>query len=135
MFTYKDSRSSVESSGLGLKAMSLLMYKHTPPPFRCCLMLVNFNQSGTLHMHLLIVISITKTMKIIQLLGLIMLKTLLLLFKSLALSLVDNGSQLLSPHHKQHICLIEKIQRSFTKHIDGMKDLQVISREIVCFEV
>ena len=31
----------------------------------------------------------------------------LLLFKSLVLSRVDNGSQLWSPHHKQHICLIE----------------------------
>ena len=50
----------------------------------------------------------------------------LLLFKSLVLSRVDNGSQLTelwSPHQKQHICLIEKIQRSFTKHIDGLKDL------------
>ena len=57
----------------------------------------------------------------------------LLLFKSLVLSRVDNGSQLWSPHQKQHICLIEKIQRSFTKHIDGMKDF--ISREIMCSEV
>ena len=44
----------------------------------------------------------------------------LLLFKSLVLSRVDNRSQLWSPHHKQHLCLIGKIQRSFTKHIDGM---------------
>ena len=52
----------------------------------------------------------------------------LLLFKSLVLSRVDNGSQLWSPHQKQHICLIEKIQRSFTKHIDGMKDLSYPER-------
>ena len=52
----------------------------------------------------------------------------LLLFKSLVLSRVDNGSQLWSPHHKQHICFIEKIQRSFTKHIDGMKDLSYPER-------
>ena len=52
----------------------------------------------------------------------------LLLFKSLVLSRIDNGSQLWSPHHKQHICLIEKIQRSFTKHIDGMKDLSYPER-------
>ena len=43
--------------------------------------------------------------------------------KSLVLSRVDNGSQLWSPHQKQHICLIEKIQRSFTKHIDGRQAL------------
>ena len=52
----------------------------------------------------------------------------LLLFKSLVLFRVDNGSQLWSPHHKQHICLIEKIQHSFTKHIDGMKDLSYPER-------
>ena len=52
----------------------------------------------------------------------------LLLFKSLVLFRVDNGSQLWSPHQKQHICLIEKIQRSFTKHIDGMKDLSYPER-------
>ena len=53
----------------------------------------------------------------------------LLLFKSLVLSRVDNGSQLWSPHQKQHnICLIEKIQCFFTKHIDGMKDLSYPER-------
>ena len=43
------------------------------------------------------------------------------LFKSLVLPRIDYGSQLWSPHLVKHIDQLEKIQRSFTKHITGMQ--------------
>ena len=43
----------------------------------------------------------------------------LTLFKSIVLSLLDYGSQLWSPFLIKHITQLEKIQRSFTKHITG----------------
>ncbi len=49
--------------------------------------------------------------------------TMLTLFKSIVLSRLDYASQLWSPHKLKHINLIERIQRSFTKHIAGMHDL------------
>jgi hypothetical protein len=49
--------------------------------------------------------------------------TMLTLFKSLVLSRLDNGSQLWSPHKIGLINQIEKVQRSFTKHIIGLYDL------------
>ena len=42
--------------------------------------------------------------------------TMLTLFKSIVLSRLDYGSQLNSPFLIKHITLLEKIQRSFTKH-------------------
>ena len=47
----------------------------------------------------------------------------LTLFKSNVLSRLDYGSQLWSPFLIKHITLLEKIQRSFTKHITGMIDM------------
>ena len=48
--------------------------------------------------------------------------TMLTLFKSLVLPRLDYGSQLTwSPHLVKHIDQLEKIQRSFTKHITGMQ--------------
>ena len=44
------------------------------------------------------------------------------LFKSLVLSRLDYASQLWSPHLLKSISLIEKVQRSFTKHISGIKN-------------
>ena len=44
------------------------------------------------------------------------------LFKSLVLSRLDYASQLWSPHLLKSIYLIEKVQRSFTKHITGIKN-------------
>ena len=46
------------------------------------------------------------------------------LFKSLVLSRLDYGTQLWSPHLVKHIDQLEKIQRSFTKHITGMQSLE-----------
>ena len=46
--------------------------------------------------------------------------TVLTLFKSIVLSRLDYGSQLWSPFH---ITQLEKIQRSFSKHITGMNDM------------
>ena len=46
--------------------------------------------------------------------------TMLTLFKSIVLSGLDYGSQLWSPFLIKHITQLEKIQRSFTKHITGM---------------
>ena len=46
--------------------------------------------------------------------------TMLTLFKSIVLSGLDYGSQ--SPFLIKHITQLEKIQRSFTKHITGMND-------------
>ena len=44
------------------------------------------------------------------------------LFKSLVLSRLDYASQLWSPHLLKSIYLIEKVKRSFTKHITGIKN-------------
>ena len=44
------------------------------------------------------------------------------LFKSLVLSRLDYASELLSPYLLKYIYLIEKVQRSFTKHITGIKN-------------
>ena len=41
------------------------------------------------------------------------------LFKSIVLPRLDFGCQLWSPHQAKHINSIEKVQRSFTKHISG----------------
>ena len=49
--------------------------------------------------------------------------TMLTLFKSIVLSRLDFGSQLWSPFLIKHITQLEKIQRSFTKHITGMNDM------------
>ena len=49
--------------------------------------------------------------------------TMLTLFKSIVLSWLDYGSQLWSPFLIKHISQLEKIQRSFTKHITGMNDM------------
>ena len=47
----------------------------------------------------------------------------LTLFKSILLSRLDYGSQLWLPFLIKHITQLEKIQRSFTKHITGMNDM------------
>ena len=52
----------------------------------------------------------------------------LTLFKSLVISRLDYVSQLWSPHKISQITLIEKVQRSFTKHITGMRDLSYHER-------
>ena len=49
--------------------------------------------------------------------------TMLTLFKYNVLSRLDYGSQLWSPFLIKHITQLEKIQRSFTKHITGMNDM------------
>ena len=49
--------------------------------------------------------------------------TMLTLFKSIVLSRLDNGSHLWSPFLIKHITKLEKLQRSFTKHITGMNDM------------
>ena len=49
--------------------------------------------------------------------------TMMTLFKSLVLSRHDYASQLWSPHLLKSIYLIEKVQRSFTKHIAGLSIL------------
>ena len=48
--------------------------------------------------------------------------TMMTLFKSLVLSQLDYASQLWSPHLLKSIYLIEKVQRSFTKHITDIKN-------------
>ena len=48
--------------------------------------------------------------------------TLMILFKALILSRLYYCSQLWSPHLIRHIIQIEKVQRSFTKFITGMRD-------------
>ena len=48
--------------------------------------------------------------------------TMMTLFKSLVLSRLDFASQLWSPHLLKSIYLIEKVQRSFTKHITGIQN-------------
>ena len=50
------------------------------------------------------------------------------LFKSLVLSRLDYASQLWSPDLLKSIYLIEKVQRSFTKHITGIKNKQYDER-------
>ena len=54
--------------------------------------------------------------------------TMLTLFKSLVLSRLDYASQWWSPHLVKHIDQLEKIQRSFTKHITGMQGLDYSDR-------
>ena len=54
--------------------------------------------------------------------------TMMTLFKSLMLPRLDYGSQLWSPHLVKHIDQLEKIQRSFTKHITGMQSLEYNER-------
>ena len=50
------------------------------------------------------------------------------LFKSIVLCRLDYGSQLWSPHLAKHIEQLEKIQRSFTNHITGMRNLEYSER-------
>ena len=52
----------------------------------------------------------------------------LTLFKSLVISRLDYASQLWSPHKISQITQIEKVQRSFTKHIAGLRDLSYHER-------
>ena len=52
----------------------------------------------------------------------------LTLFKSLVLSRLDYASQLWSPYLLKHICLIEKVQRAFTKHISCMREFSYSKR-------
>ena len=54
--------------------------------------------------------------------------TMLTLFKSLVISRLDYASQLWSPHKISQITQIEKVQRSFTKHISGLRDLSYHER-------
>ena len=54
--------------------------------------------------------------------------TMLALFKSLVISRLDYTSQLWSSHKISQITQIEKVQRSFTKHITGMPDLSYHER-------
>ena len=49
--------------------------------------------------------------------------TILTMFKSIVLSRLDYGSQLWSPFLIKHITQLEKLQRSFTKHLTGMNDM------------
>ena len=52
----------------------------------------------------------------------------LTLFKSIVLSRIDYASQLWSPYKKSYICVLEKIQRSFTKYIAGYQNLPYSER-------
>ena len=52
----------------------------------------------------------------------------LTLFKSIVLPYLDYGSQLWSPYKIKSINALEKVQRVFTKHIDGMHDLSYTER-------
>ena len=54
--------------------------------------------------------------------------TMLTLFKSLVISRLDYASQLWSPHKISQMTQIEKVQRSFTKHIAGLRDLSYHER-------
>ena len=54
--------------------------------------------------------------------------TMLTLFKAIVLSRLDYASQFWSPSKIYQINLIEKVQRSFTKHITGMHDLSYNER-------
>ena len=55
-------------------------------------------------------------------------RTMMALFKSLVLSRLDYASQLWSPHLLKYVYLLEKVQRSFTKHIDGMHTMSYEER-------
>ena len=50
------------------------------------------------------------------------------IFKSFVLSRLDYGFQLWSPHLVKNIDQLEKIQRSFTKHITRMQSLDYSDR-------
>ena len=52
----------------------------------------------------------------------------LTLFNALILSRLDYYTQLWSPHLIRHIIQIEKVQRSFTKFITGMRDCSYSDR-------
>ena len=54
--------------------------------------------------------------------------TMITLFKAIVLSRLDYASQLWSPSKIYQINLIEKVQRSFTKHKTGMHDLSYNER-------
>ena len=54
--------------------------------------------------------------------------TLMTLFNAVILSRWDYCSQLWSPHLIKHIIQIEKVQRSFTKFISGMRDCSCSDR-------
>ena len=54
--------------------------------------------------------------------------TMLTLFGSLMISRLDYASQLWSPHKISQIIQIEKVQRSFTKHIARLRDLSYHER-------
>ena len=56
------------------------------------------------------------------------------LFKSRVLPRLDYDSQLWSPHLVKHIDQLDKIQRSFTKHITGMQSLEY-SERLVSFKL
>ena len=47
----------------------------------------------------------------------------LMLFKSILLPRIEYGSQLWCPHLRKDILSLEKPQRFYTNHIDGLKDL------------
>ena len=50
----------------------------------------------------------------------------LTLFKSIVLSRIDYASQLWSPYKKSYICALEKIQRSFTNILLGIKIFHIV---------
>ena len=54
--------------------------------------------------------------------------TMMTMFKALIQSRLDYCSQLWSPHLTKHIVQIEKVQRSFTKYITGMREYSYIDR-------
>ena len=54
--------------------------------------------------------------------------TMLTLFKSIVLTRLDYGSQLWSSSLIKYNTQLEKIQRSFTKHITGMNDMPYLER-------
>ena len=56
------------------------------------------------------------------------LPVLLTLFKSLVIPHLDYGSQLWSPFQVKSINALERVQRVFTKHIDGMHNLSYAER-------
>ena len=56
--------------------------------------------------------------------------TMMTLFKSLVLPRLGYGSQLWSPHMVKHIDQLEKIQRSFSKHITEMHILEYSEQHV-----